>query len=162
MTFPEGMVSSTKSMEAIAAGIRNLINQSGILVYTLTVSAFVLGLIIIFLVTGMIIEENRLTISLFKVLGYQPEEINRLVLGSNTLVVVTGYLIGIPVLQVSVTAFMSSLADNLQMSIPARLDPWYMPFGFVVAMLSYQATKLLSKKRVNKIPVSEVLKAGAE
>lgn len=67
---------SMKSMDAIAAGIRNLISQSGILVYTLIAAAFVLGLLIIFLVTRMIIEENRITISLFKILGYQPKEIN--------------------------------------------------------------------------------------
>jgi putative ABC transport system permease protein len=36
LTFSEGVISSTKSMDAIAAGIRNLISQTGIMVYMLS------------------------------------------------------------------------------------------------------------------------------
>ncbi|MFU8772207.1 MAG: ABC transporter permease, partial [Anaerolineales bacterium] len=142
MEFPEGVISSTKSIEAIAAGIRELVSQTGILVYTLTVSAFVLGLIIIFLVTGMVIEESKKTISLFKIMGYRPKEVNKLILNSNTIVVVAGYLIGIPVLLVSVTALWQSLEDSLQMTIPARLNFWYVLFGFFVVMFTYQVSNL--------------------
>ena len=162
MTFPKGAISSTKSIEAVAAGIRNLISQTGILVYMLTVSAFILGLIIIFLVTGMIIDENKQTISLFKVFGYRPREVNKLILDSNTLVVIAGYLIGVPVLLVSITALMQSLASSMQMTIPARLNFWYVLFGFVVVMLTYQISNLLSKKKIDRIPMSEALKAGSE
>ena len=162
MQFPDGVIASTKSMDAIAAGIRNLISQTGVMVYMLTVSAFVLGLIIIFLVTGMIIEENRNTISLFKVLGYRPKEVNRLILDSNTIVVITGYIIGIPVLLASVTALMQSLTESMQMTIPTRLSVWYMLLGFVIVMLTYQIAKLLSQKKVNRIQMSEALKAGTE
>jgi putative ABC transport system permease protein len=160
MTFPEGVLSSTKSMDAVAAGIRNLISQSGIMVYTLMGAAFILGLIIIFLVTGMIIQENKITISLFKVLGYRPKEVNKLILDSNTPVVVIGYVIGIPVLLASVTAFMQSLTESLQMTIPARLSIWSMLLGFAVVMFTYQVAKLLSKRKVDRIPMDEVLKTG--
>jgi putative ABC transport system permease protein len=162
MTFPEGVLSSTKSMDAVAAGIRNLINQSGIMVYTLMGAAFVLGLIIIFLVTGMIIQENKITISLFKVLGYRSKEVNKLILDSNTPVIVMGYLIGVPVLLASVTAFMQSLTESLQMTIPARLSIWSMLLGFVVVMFTYQVARMLSKRKVDRIPMDEVLKAGTE
>lgn len=162
LQFPEGALSSTKDMDAIAAGIRNLISQSGIMVYMLIIMSFILGLIIIFLVTGMIIEENRNTISLLKILGYQPKEVNRLILDSNTIVVVIGYLIGIPVLLASVTAFMQSLTESMQMTIPARLNIWYMFLGFVIVMVTYQTATLLSRKKVNRIPMSEALKAGTE
>jgi putative ABC transport system permease protein len=162
LAFPEGTVRSTKSMEAIAAGIRNLISQTGILVYMLTVSAFILGLIIIFLVTGMVIEENRNTISLLKVLGYREKEVNRLILDSSTVVVVLGYLMGVPILLLSVSALMQSLADSMQMSIPARLSGVYMILGFVIVMLTYLAARQLSKKKITRIQMSEALKAGTE
>jgi putative ABC transport system permease protein len=162
LTFPDGVLSSTKAMDAVIAGIRNLISQSGVMVYTLVAAAFVLGLIIIFLVTGMIIEENRTTISLFKVLGYRPAEVNRLIIDSNTPVVILGYLIGIPVLLASVTVFMQSLAASMQMTIPARLNGWSMLLGFGVVLLTYQVAKWLSKRKVARIPMSEALKAGTE
>jgi putative ABC transport system permease protein len=132
------------------------------MVYMLTVTAFILGLVIIFLVTGMIIEENRNTISLFKVMGYRQKEVNKLILDSNILVVVIGYIIGIPVLLASVTALMQSLTDSMQMTIPARLSVWNMLLGFVIVILTYLIAQLLSKKKINRIQMSEALKAGAE
>ncbi|MEZ4835186.1 MAG: FtsX-like permease family protein [Caldilineaceae bacterium] len=162
LTFSGDVLSSTKSMEAVEAGMRNLINQSGVMVYTLMVAAFVLGLIIIFLVTGLIIQENKITISLFKVLGYRPKEVNRLILDSNTPVVILGYLIGVPVLLVSITAFMQSLTENLQMTIPARLNIGYMFVGFVVVMATYLVSRTLSRRKIDRIPMDEVLKAGTE
>lgn len=162
LTFPDGVIRSKKSMEAIAAGIKSLISQTGGLVYTLTITAFILGLIIIFLVTGMIIEENRNTISLFKVLGYRGKEINKLILSSNTLVVVLGYMIGVPVLLASVSALMQSLASSMQMTIPAHLSIWNILLGFVIVMVTYQVAQLLSKKKINRIQMSAALKAGTE
>ena len=162
MQFPEDALSSTKSLDAVAAGMKTLISQTGILVYTLTVSAFILGLIIIFLVSGMIIEENRNTISLFKVFGYRPREVNKLILDSNTVVVAAGYLLGVPVLLASVSALMQSLASSMQMSIPARLNIWSVLFGFLVVMLTYGISNLLSRRKVDRIPMSEALKAGTE
>jgi putative ABC transport system permease protein len=162
LTFPEGTISGTKDMDAIVAGFRNLISQSGILVYTLIVMSFVLGLIIIFIVTGMIIEENKTTISLFKILGYRPKEVNKLILDSNTLVVVGGYFIGIPILLSSVKAFMNSLTESMQMTIPTRLNFWYMLLGFVIVMFTYQVSRWLNRKKVDRIPMSEALKAGTE
>jgi putative ABC transport system permease protein len=162
LVFPEGVIRSTKSMDAIAAGMRNLISQTGIIVYGLMVTAFILGLIIIFLVTGMIIEENRASISLFKVLGYRPKEVNRLILDSNTIVVVIGYVIGIPALLASVTALMASLADSMQMTIPARMSIWNILLGFVIVMLTFQVSRFLSKKKINRVQMSEALKAAVE
>ena len=162
MEFSEGVISSTKDMDAIAAGIRNLISQTGIMVYMLIIMSFVLGLIIIFLVTGMIIDENKNTISLLKILGYRPKEVNQLILNSNTIVVIIGYLIGVPVLLISVTAFMQSLTESMQMTIPTRLNSWDMLLGFVVVMFTFQVSKWLSRKKVNRVSMSDALKAGTE
>jgi len=76
--------------------------------------------------------------------------------------VVVGYIIGVPVLIASVSALMQSLAGSMQMTIPTRLNAGYMLLGFVVVMFTYQVAKLLSKKKVNAIPMSEALKAGME
>jgi putative ABC transport system permease protein len=162
LEFGKGEIRSTKSMDAIAAGIKNLIVQTGIMVYGLTISSFFLGLIIIFIVTGLIIEENRNTISLIKVFGYKKKEVNKLILDSNTYVVILGYILGVPILVTSVSALMQSLTDSMQMMIPVHLNIWYIVFGFVVVMFTYESAKFLSKRKINKIPMSEALKAGTE
>lgn len=162
IAFPKGTIRSTKSIDAIVEGIKNMISQTGILVYTLTVTAFVLGVIIIYIVTSLVIDENRNSISLFKIFGYKKKEINALLLDSNLFIVVLGYILGIPILLASVTALMNTLSTSLQMSIPARLNPMFMLLGFIIVILTYEASKLINKKKIGKISMGEALKAGTE
>lgn len=162
LTFQKGEIRSTKSIDGIVSGIKNMISQTGILVYTMTITAFILGVIIIYVVTSLVIEENRNVISLFKIFGYRKKEVNSLLLDSNLFPVILGYLLGIPILLASVTALMKTLSTSLQMTIPARLSPLYMLFGFIIVMLTYQVSKAANKKKIDKIPMSEALKAGIE
>lgn len=51
--------------------------------YSLTIMAifaFIIALIVIYVVTSIIVEENKGNISMLKVLGYKKEEINSLIL----------------------------------------------------------------------------------
>lgn len=160
--FPRGTIRSTKSIDAIVSGIRNMISQTGLLVYTLTVTAFVLGIIILYIVTSLVIEENRNSISLFKIFGYRKREVNALLLDSNLPMVILGYLLGVPILLGSVTALMNTLSTSLQMAIPARLSPLYMLLGFVVVLITYEASKAANRKKIANVPMSEALKAGTE
>jgi putative ABC transport system permease protein len=162
IAFAKGTIRSTKSIDAIVEGIKNMIKQTGILVYSLTITAFLLGIIIIYIVTSLVIEENRNTISLFKIFGYKKRDVNSLLLDSNLFLVILGYILGVPILLASVAALMNTLSTSLQMSIPARLNPMFMLFGFIIVMLTYEASKSASKKKIAKIPMSEALKAGTE
>lgn len=162
MSFPKGKIKSIKSIEAIKAGYHSLIDQMGSMIYSLTVSAFILGLVIIYMVTGLVVDENKGTISLFKVLGYKKNEINRLILDSNTLVVIIGYILGVPILLGSINAMYRLLAESLQMVIPAKLNIGYILLGFVIVMLTFELAKLMSRKKINRITMSDALKAGTE
>jgi len=42
------------------------------------------------------------------------------------------------------------------------LNVWYMLLGFVVVIITYEFAKLLCKKNVALIPMSEALNAGTE
>ncbi len=162
LTFPEGTIRSTKSIDAIVAGMRNMIDQTGILVYTLTVTAFVLGIVILYIVTSLVIEENRHTISLFKIFGYKKKEVSSLLLNSNLFPVIAGYILGVPILLGSVTALMKTLSTSLQMTIPVRLSPLFMLLGLLIVMLTYEVSKMASRKKISKVPMGEALKAGTE
>lgn len=162
MTFDEGEIQSTKSIDAIVTGLGMLINQMGGMIYGLIAAAFILGLIIIYIVTGLVIDESRTGISLMKIFGYRKKEIGKLILGSNTLIVVLGYLLGIPALLGTVGALYNSLTESLQLVLPVKLNFWYMLLGFIVVLATYELAKLLCRKKVARIPMSEALKAGTE
>ncbi len=162
MTFAKGEIQSTKSIDAIITGIGMMINQMGIMIYTFISAAFVLGLIIIYIVTGLVVDESRTSISLMKVFGYKKKEISRLILNSNTLIVIVGYLLGIPALLGTVGALYGSLAESLQIVLPVKLNIWYILLGFVVVMVTFEFAKLMCRKKVARVPMSEALKAGTE
>lgn len=162
MTFTQGEIQSTKSIDAIIKGFGMLIDQMGAMIYGLIAAAFILGLIIIYIVTGLVVDESRASISLMKVFGYRKKEIGRLILGSNTLIVVVGYLLGIPALLGTVGVLYNSLTESLQIVLPVKLNVWYMLLGFVVVMVTFEFAKLMCRKKVARIPMSEALKAGTE
>ncbi len=162
MTFAEGEIQSTKSIDAVVAGLGKMIDQMGPMVYGLIAAAFLLGLIILYIVTGLVVDESRTSISLMKVFGYRKKEIGKLVLDSNTLIVVLGYLLGIPALLGTAGAFFASLTESLQVVLPVKLNVLYMLFGFIVVMLTYEFAKWMCRKKVARVPMSEALKAGTE
>ncbi len=160
--FAQGEIQSTKSIDAIVKGFGMLIDQMGPMIYGLIAAAFLLGLIILYIVTGMVVDESRTSISLMKVFGYRKKEIGKLVLGSNTLIVVAGYLLGIPALLGTVGAFYGSLTESLQIVLPVKLNALYMLLGFAVVMVTYVFARRMCRKKVARIPMSEALKAGTE
>jgi putative ABC transport system permease protein len=125
--------------------------------------AFIIGMIVIYIVTLMIVEENKNIISLMKIFGYRQKEINSLILNSSTIVVVIGYIIGIP-LTLSAVGILAQLIENsVGLPLPPmRIDLPYILIGFIVVMLSYELSKLMCKKKVNAVSMSEALKAGME
>ena len=162
MTFAQGEIQSTKSIDAIVTGFGKLLDQMGPMIYGLIAAAFILGLIIIYVVTGLVVDESRSSISLMKVFGYRKKEIGKLILGSSTFIVILGYLLGIPALLGTVGVFYSSLTESLQIVLPVKLNVLYMLLGFIIVMATYELAKWMCRKKVAQIPMSEALKAGAE
>jgi putative ABC transport system permease protein len=125
--------------------------------------AFIIGVIVIYVVTSMLVEENKRAISLMKIFGYRKKEINSLILNSSTIVVVIGYIIGIPLILAALGVVIQLFEDSIGLALPpGRISPLYILTGFIVVMLSYGLSKLLCQKKVNAVSMSEVLKSGME
>lgn len=62
----------------------------------------------------------------------------------------------------SVRGLLKALENSLTFAMPVTIDPLYVIAGFVVVMLSYELSKLLCRRKVNAVSMSEALKAGAE
>lgn len=128
----------------------------------MTLIACAVGLIIIYLVTSLIIEENKNTISLFKIFGYRRREIRSLILNSSTFVIIAGFVIGIPVMAASMGAMYGYLGSMINLVLPTIISPIYVVVCFAAIMLTYQLSKLLCAKKLNAVSMSEALKAGTE
>jgi putative ABC transport system permease protein len=132
------------------------------MVVMMTLIACVVGLIIIYLVTSLIIEENKNTISLFKIFGYKRREIRSLVLNSSGFVIIAGFIISIPIMAASMSAMYGYLGAMINLVLPIIISPLYVIICFVAIMLTYQLSKSLCAKKVTAVSMNEALKAGTE
>lgn len=124
--------------------------------------AFIIGLIVIYVVTSLIIEENKENISLMKIFGYRKKEIYSMILNSSSFIVVLGYILGVPILLVSLSALFKSVTKDMTISLPITISYGYLFIGFVIVYLTYELSKTLSKKKVNRISMIEILKSRLE
>jgi len=162
LDIPEELLSGTKSLSETANAMDELLGPMSSMVAAMTAVASVVGLIIIYLVTSLIIEENKNTISLFKIFGYGRREIGSLILNSSTIIILVGFIISIPVMAVSMDAMYGYLGDMINLVLPTIINPFYVVLCFVAVMLTYQLSKLLCTKKVNAVSMSEALKALTE
>lgn len=163
LNIPEDVSYSVVTMEEKVAAFEGAIKPLKSMVALLSVVAFFIGMIVIYVVTSLIVEENKNTISLMKIFGYRRKEVNSLVLNSSTAVIVIGFIIGIPLTTSAVGVLAQSMEKSVGLALPPmQIDPLYLVTGFAVVLLSYELSKRLCRKRVNRVSMSEALKAGME
>lgn len=155
-------LSGTKDLSGMTNSMDDLVMPMMMVVIGLTVIAAVIGVIIIFLVTSLTIEESRTSISLLKVLGYRSKEVKKLILGGSAPVVIAGFLLGIPVMLVSANAMYTYIGEMINLALPMILSPLYVTISFILIYAVYELTKLLCGRKLAAIPMSDALKAGAE
>jgi putative ABC transport system permease protein len=162
LDIPEALLYSSsaidESIKAFSASMQPLQAAIGVIAFM----SFIIGLIVIYVVTSLIIEENKETISLMKVFGYRRKEVNSLILDSSSLVIVIGYIIGIPLILASMSAMFKSLTESIKLTLPVTISYSYILVGFVVVYFTYELSKALSRNKINRISMSEALKSGME
>lgn len=162
LDIPDEELSGMKSMSELPNALDEFMGQVISMVVLMTIVSSAVALIILYLVTSLIIEENRKTISLFKVFGYRRREIKSMILNSSTFVIVAGFIISIPIMASSMGAIYGYLGNMINLVIPTIISPFYVGICFVAIILTYQLSKLLCSKRVSEVSMSEALKAGTE
>jgi len=162
LDIPEGELSGMKSMSELPGALDEFMGQMISMVALVTVVSSVVALIILYLVTSLIIEENRNTISLFKIFGYRRREIKSMILNSSTFVIVAGFIISIPIMAASMGAIYGYVGNIINLVIPTIISPLYIIVCFAAIISTYQLSKLLCSRRVGQVPMSEALKTGTE
>lgn len=162
LDIPSSKLLSTATLDDLKSAFSAVIQPIQAVVGVLSFFSFLIGLLVIYVVTSLVIEENKQSISLMKVLGYRRKELSRLILNSSTYLVVIGYIIGIPLLLATLSALFKSITADLNMTIPITMNYAYAIFGFVVIYLTYELSKALSRKKLDRISMNESLKAAAE
>jgi putative ABC transport system permease protein len=133
-----------------------------LIVTSVTTLAVLIAVIIIFLVTSLMIDESRNTISLLKVLGYREKELAKLILNSSAPAVFIGFWLGLPFMLAFGNILYGIVAEVMNMVIPMIVNPLHVLISFVVIFGVYEVTKWMCRQKLAKISMSEALKAGTE
>ncbi len=141
---------------------KDLARPTTLIVTSVTILAVLIAVIIIYLVTSLMIDESRNTISLLKILGYRGKELAKLILNSSTPAVFIGFWLGLPLMLAFGTNISDYVAEMINMVIPMIVNPLYVLISFVLIFAVYEITKRLCGRKLAKISMSESLKAGAE
>jgi putative ABC transport system permease protein len=147
-----------ESKEDIIQSFTSLMEPMRYLLLIMSLLAFIIGGIIVSLITNLIIEENTTTISLMKIIGYRHQSIASLILNIYTPVVVISYFIGVPISLYSVDTLIRSIADETNYALPVGVDYFFVLVGLLVIFASYYASLTLSRRKLKKVSLQEVLK----
>lgn len=144
---------SEAGMEASVAAFR-------VFLYILGAVSGVISFIVIYIVTIMLIDENRKNISMLKVMGYQNKAISRLLLHSNLLLVFIGYGISVPLTLGIIDRFFDMMTASMFFDFQTSLALWQglLSFGLIIGV--YYLTLLPAKRKVLNINMAESLKAS--
>ena len=157
--------------ESLLAGVMDARNPEAfedismpttLIVASVTALAVLIAVIIIFLVTSLMIDESRNTISLLKVLGYRGKELAKLILDSSSPAVFIGFWLGLPLMLAFGNNLYGYVAEIINMVIPMIVNPLYVLISLVLIFAVYEITKRLCGRKLAKISMSEALKAGTE
>ncbi|MGG4167690.1 FtsX-like permease family protein [Rossellomorea vietnamensis] len=162
LTLPkEKIVSTTKSSDTIN-GFQEMIKPLNYGVAAIAFVAAIIAVIIIYILISLLIEENSFKISLMKVIGYRERTIMNMMIGYNIWFIILGYVIGIPVTLLSISAFMNSITAEMNVTIPVMLDWKSVLISFVIILASYYISLWLNHRKLKGIYMKEAINRSTE
>ena len=127
-------------------------------IYIIIIFASIMALVIIAVIASIVVEENKKTISLMKVMGYKNKQISNIVLNIYTPFIIVAYILSIPLTIEILKKIVSALVGDIEVTIPITIDPMLAIIGLIGLLIAYYVALYMAKKSLNKIPLSMALK----
>ena len=131
-------------------------------VYGMMFMGILMSIISVYLVVNMLIEENKTNISLFKVLGYYNKEINKIMLNTNHVLVLMGFLLAVPIAVSGMNILCVAMIPAMHIVITPDINIVSVAICAVIILVSYIVSLFLLRKKVDKIDMVVSLKGNRE
>mgnify|MGYP006891100013 FL=1 len=152
-------IGSVIDLDALTKISRQLNVSMGSMMGMVNVFAVAIYMILIYLLSKIIIENNAQSISMTKILGYTNGEISRLYILSTSLIVVLCLLISLPIeTTVMEVLFREMMLSSISGWITLWIDPMIYVKMFVAGFITYSVIAMLEYRRIRRVPMSEALK----
>lgn len=162
LNIPPELLRKSASLEDYRRSTESALNTARVVLSIVKVIGSLICILVVILLSGMIIEENRRSISTLEVLGYRGQELRRLVLSPNHLLVPVGFALGIPLglALADMIARANAASGGVMMSILLTGKTLLISAVFIAA--AYVLSLALSARKLKKIDMVECLKEERE
>ena len=151
-------IASTITQDDLTKVSRQLNVSMGEMFYLVEGFAMIMFIMLIYLLTKMIIENNKVSISMVKILGYTSKEIQKMYIHATTIVIMISTL-----LSFGITTWILSYAFKIVFEEYAGWLPFYVEGSvyikmFIMTIISYLFVMMIQMRKIKKIPMDEALK----
>ena len=151
-------IASTITQDDLTKVSRQLNVSMGEMFYLVEGFAMIMFIMLIYLLTKMIIENNKVSISMVKILGYTSKEIQKMYVHATTIVIMISTL-----LSFGITTWILSYAFKIVFEEYAGWLPFYVEGSvyikmFIMTVISYLFVMMIQMRKIKKIPMDEALK----
>ena len=151
-------IANVLSVDDLKRNISKQMDRFNGSIYLVVAFASFMALIIIAVIANIVVEENKKTISLMKVMGYKDKKISNIILNIYTPFIIVAYLLSIPVMIQILKVIVKALVGDIEMTIPITITPIQIFIGLVGLLIAYYIAIGLSKRVLKKVPLSIALK----
>ncbi|MCT4783054.1 MULTISPECIES: ABC transporter permease [Exiguobacterium] len=148
----QGMMEQSQSINAYMNLMMNvLIGGSALIAFS-----------ILFVLTALTVEKNYYVISLLKVMGYDRREVRSMILDSYFVYALVSALLSIPIALLTLRLIVLVFAEDYGLVLPLEFEWWYAVYTLLAVVLLFFASTMVSRKKIDQIPLQEVLKTYQE
>ncbi|MFV0440988.1 MAG: FtsX-like permease family protein [Lachnospirales bacterium] len=144
----------TPLSDELKSGAGSVYAQIGMIIFFAILIAF----FTLFSITNIVVDSNRKTISIMKVLGYRDKEIKKMTIDAYKWVALVTFLILVPIIKMLLFQSEGVGQDGGQVTLPSRLNPLLIGISFIVMATIYYVSAKLSYNSVKDINPAESLK----
>lgn len=143
----QGVMEQNESLEGYMAMMTNI----------MIVGSAAIAASILFVLTSFTVEKNYYAISLLKVLGYNRREVNAMILNSYFFYMLLSYVISIPIALFLLQLIVVFFADY-GVVLPLSFEPISLVITLGILLLIFFVSTYISRRKINRISLQEVLK----
>ena len=162
INFKDGELSSSITKSSIIEGANKMITPLKGVMLLIGATSAIIGMAIIYVIVSMVIEENRTNISMFKIMGYEEKNLNKIIINTNDILVLIGFILSIPLSKAALTVLFAEVTKSMDFTIRVVVSPKVICIVFLIIFIIYEISKRLSRRKILRIPMEEVLSKGRE
>lgn len=157
-SFDGDIVQEIITSDTFENQMETMLTEMGGLVYALIIIGAIICIAALYVSINMLVSENAVNISMLKVLGYNRQKIDRMVLNGNHLLLIPGLVIGMLVGYGAMAWYCDAFVETEGLMIPVAYSLPHILLTIAIVMMCYSVSLLMVRRKVEKVDMIESLK----